>query len=57
MIVTVYINTGMADGIVVIEGKDLPDIFSKIPHVAANKGLALTNDGRMVTYKVMVQGG
>lgn len=52
---SVYVNTGVADGIIVVSGENITDAFKKIPIAAANKGLSLLNDGGMVTYKVMVQ--
>lgn len=41
-------------GILTVEAPTIPDAFMKIPLEAANKGLALMNDGSANAYEVKV---
>ena len=54
MNITVTVDTGIATGTLVLSGKGLSECFEQIPIAAGEKGLALTNDGNIVCYKVRV---
>lgn len=54
MKVEVTIETSAAEGTFEISMPTIPEVFEMIPHIAANHGLALLNDGEPVSYSIRV---
>ena len=57
MTIEVTVNTRFAHNNFRVTAPTIPEAFTKIPIEAANKGVALVNDGNIVTYNVRVLPG